>query len=144
VFPIIGAAVHFERRRILVVPSCFDQNVLGLIPGPRLEPEYLLMAMQTIRLGELARVGAVPVLNQAIVGGVGIVVPSKAEQLQAVRLVQAVEDVVATARARLVRLQTLRGALLQALVPGRLALPPSYDRFVDDPEAQSEHKAAAV
>jgi type I restriction enzyme S subunit len=87
VFPKVGAALLTEKRRILGVEGCFDNNVLGLVPGPSILPHYLLLLMQTVRLADWAQHGAVPSVNQRQVAAIEIGLPSLAEQRRIVDLV---------------------------------------------------------
>jgi len=80
VFPKVGAALLTEKRRLLARDSAFDNNVMGLVPGPRITSEYLFAVMQEVRLGDFAQPGAVPSINQSHVTPIVVNLPSLAEQ----------------------------------------------------------------
>jgi type I restriction enzyme S subunit len=80
VFPKVGAALKTEKRRLLGIAGLFDNNVMGLLAGPAILPEFLLIAMETVRLADIAQEGVVPSVNQSQVGSVTIPLPPLAEQ----------------------------------------------------------------
>lgn len=63
IFPKVGAALLSERRRILAVDGCFDNNLMGLVPGPTVSAPFLLSFMKTVMLSRLAQVGVIPSIN---------------------------------------------------------------------------------
>ena len=66
VFPKIGAAVATNKKRVLSVESAYDNNVMGLIPGPQVMSRYLYHWMQTFNLSELANdSGAMPSIRKS-------------------------------------------------------------------------------
>jgi type I restriction enzyme S subunit len=65
IFPKIGAAVATNKKRLLSMPSAYDNNVMGLIPSEYLNPRFLFFWMQTIDLVKLAHdSGAVPSIRK--------------------------------------------------------------------------------
>jgi Type I restriction modification DNA specificity domain len=87
IFPKVGAALLTEKRRILTSEAGFDNNVMGLVPGPSIVPGFLLIAMQQVVLGEVVQSGAVPSVNQTLVGAIRVAVPPLDEQRRIVDLV---------------------------------------------------------
>jgi type I restriction enzyme S subunit len=66
IFPKIGAAVATNKKRILLLPSAYDNNVIGLIPNDRVMSRFLFYWMQTINLSTLANdSGAVPSIRKS-------------------------------------------------------------------------------
>lgn len=80
VFPKVGAALRTEKRRLLFRPSCFDNNIMGLVPKSNVLPRFLLALMERVRLGDLAQEGAVPSINQRTIAGLEFALPPLAEQ----------------------------------------------------------------
>jgi type I restriction enzyme S subunit len=65
-FPKIGAAIATNKKRMLVQPSCYDNNVFGIIPLPVLNPRFLLHYLQTLDLSVFAHhSGAVPSIRKS-------------------------------------------------------------------------------
>ena len=67
VFPKVGAALLTNKRRKLITPSSFDNNVMGLV-GTGCNPDFLFLLMQTIDFAWYVQSGAVPSINATIVG----------------------------------------------------------------------------
>jgi type I restriction enzyme S subunit len=81
IFPKIGAAVATNKKRLLSAPSAYDNNVMGLIPGKKINPRFLFFWMQTIDLSGLAHdSGAVPSIRKSEMERLQIPVPSLDEQ----------------------------------------------------------------
>jgi len=65
IFPKIGAAVATNKKRVLSVPSAYDNNVMGLVPTERVTSRFLYHCMQTFDLRRLATdSGAVPSIRK--------------------------------------------------------------------------------
>lgn len=132
VFPIIGAALMTEKRRVLAQPSAFDQNVMGLVLREFVTSEYMLAVMSNVRLADLSQTGAVPSVNQALVGDIDVWVPPLEEQVQIGATLDAVHLTVEALGAELSRLRTFRTALLGGLLSRDIAIPESYDQFLNE------------
>jgi type I restriction enzyme S subunit len=66
IFPKIGAAVATNKKRLLSLPSAYDNNVMGLIPSEKIISRFLFYWMQTINLSTLANdSGAVPSIRKS-------------------------------------------------------------------------------
>lgn len=132
VFPKVGAALLSEKRRFLTRPTIFDNNVMGLVAGPRLDSAYLLAFMEGVRLSELAQHGAVPSVNQSHLTSMEIPVPPLSAQHRIVRQYEAVLDAADAARATAESLRTLRSNLLTVLLSGEHEIPSSYDALLGE------------
>jgi type I restriction enzyme S subunit len=81
IFPKIGAAVATNKKRLLSMPSAYDNNVMGLIPGEPLNPRFLFFWMQTVNLIKLAHnSGAVPSIRKTEMERLLVPVPPLEEQ----------------------------------------------------------------
>ncbi len=92
IFPKVGAALLTEKRRILGVEASFDNNVLGLVAGPRVLPDFLYALMCQISLGQYAQRGAVPSINHGHVRQIDVLVPPLAEQRRIVDLIGGLDN----------------------------------------------------
>jgi len=122
VYPIIGAALATEKRRLLVQPSAFDQNLMGLVPNDRVLPEYLLTVMSSIRLSDLTQPGAVPSVNQRIVSAIRVPLAPRHLQEQIVETMDSLRGQVDATHAEAGRLRAVRAGLLSGLVGGTIEI----------------------
>ncbi|MFZ5958600.1 restriction endonuclease subunit S [Pseudomonas knackmussii] len=79
VFAKVGAALLLNRRCLLEMPACLDNNMMALLPGTY-ESQWMFWAFSTLDMGLIANPGAVPSINQEQVGNIRLAVPTIAEQ----------------------------------------------------------------
>ena len=76
IFPKIGAAVATNKKRLLSMPSAYDNNVMGLISSGKISARFLFYWMQTINLSSLAHdSGAVPSIRKSEMEALPIPIP---------------------------------------------------------------------
>ncbi|MBN9158140.1 restriction endonuclease subunit S [Microbacterium sp.] len=131
-FPIIGAALRTEKRRVLVQPSAFDQNVMGLILSDRITTDFMFAVMSNLRLGELSQKGAVPSVNQKLVSAICFALPPLEEQMLIGEQLRALYARRASLEDELSRLRMLRSSLLTSLLTQEIEIPDSYDRLLEE------------
>ena len=123
VFAKVGAALLLNRRRLLVRPSCIDNNMMGFIPDD-CDPTWALYWLSGLDMGELANPGAVPSVNEGQMHDTPAAVPPPSEQ----RVIAAFLDremaqldaLIAKVRDGIDRLDELRTALVSAAVTGKI------------------------
>lgn len=131
VFPKVGAALKTEKRRLLARPAAFDNNVMGLVPrSEAVLPRFLLALMERVRLSDLAQEGAMPSVNQRVIGRIPLHLPPLERQGQMLELLDSFDLCIQRCRATRGATATMRDALLAAVVSGRFEIPDSYDRFL--------------
>ena len=122
VFPKVGAALLTNKRRRLVSPSGFDNNVMGLV-ATACDPDFLYLLMQTIDFSKFVQPGAVPSVNGTMVAKIGVLVPSLAEQRKIAAILSAVDDVIERTQAVIDQVQVVKRGMMQELftrgLPGR-------------------------
>ncbi|MDE0028096.1 MAG: restriction endonuclease subunit S [Deltaproteobacteria bacterium] len=79
VFAKVGAALMLNRRRVLVQPSCIDNNMMGFVPIS-CDPKWAFYALCAFDIGVLANPGAVPSVNEVQMRDIPVVVPPPPEQ----------------------------------------------------------------
>jgi type I restriction enzyme S subunit len=129
IFPKVGAALLTEKRRILVRNSAFDNNVMGLVPGPKITSDFLLAVMREVRLSDFAQNGAVPSINQGHVRSIRVKLPTLANQLLVTEVLSAGSSHLAAGALEAETLRGARAALLSALLSGEVEIPESYDEL---------------
>ncbi|CUH51702.1 restriction endonuclease subunit S [Shimia marina] len=77
IFPKIGAAIATNKKRLLSVPSAYDNNVMGLIPNEKVVSRFLFHWMQIVNLSSLASdSGAVPSIRKSDMEKLSVPIPS--------------------------------------------------------------------
>lgn len=76
IFPKVGGALLTNKRRILSKESCFDNNIMGIVPGNKIDYKFLYYFMTKIDLRELAKSGPVPSINLSDIETIEIPLPS--------------------------------------------------------------------
>jgi type I restriction enzyme S subunit len=80
VFPKIGAAIATNKKRMVVKPSCVDNNVMALIPSENLDSSFLFYLLLNKDLSDFANTGNPPSIRQSNVEEWAIPLPPLTEQ----------------------------------------------------------------
>lgn len=125
VFPKVGGAISTNKKRVLEVAGCVDNNVMGLIPDPeKVLPEFVHEWLRWFNIFEFSNKAALPSITQTTVSGWPIALPSYATQtaivLKAEQLKEQIEFLVTSYEATLANLAALRQSLLAKAFSGEL------------------------
>ena len=82
VFPKRGAAIHTNKKRILIEDTCVDLNTIGVIPGSMIESLYLFWFFRCLNLSDICEDSGIPQINNKNLVPVDFVVPPISVQLQ--------------------------------------------------------------
>lgn len=105
IFPKIGAAVSTNKKRLLTVASCFDNNVMGISPSDEITPSFMHALMQGKNISDFASDSNPPSIRKTTVEEWMIPIPPIDLQLvfdsriQSIRSIQA-QQATATATAQ--------------------------------------------
>ena len=80
IFPKIGAAIATNKKRMLTREATFDNNVMGIVPDPEIDPKFLLAWMDGFNLSEWASEAHPPSMRQCTVEDQEIPLPPLPEQ----------------------------------------------------------------
>ncbi|MGY4844787.1 restriction endonuclease subunit S [Kocuria sp. MNB10] len=146
----IGAALFLNRTARLGKPSCIDNNMLGLIPRPSVNPEFLQGIISNMDLVPLGNPGAVPSLNMAWYREQPAWLPSYTNQQEIVETYRGKKDDISsliTGANRAIDLaHERRAALITAAVTGQIDVTaknkPAAEQIEDD-VAQGLHREYA-
>ena len=87
IFPKIGAAIGTNKKRVLSTISCYDNNVVGLIPNNLIRSKFLFYIMDSINLMQFADYsGAMPSIRKTTLEKYRIPVPPLPIQKEIVRI----------------------------------------------------------
>ena len=114
VFAKVGAALLLNRRRILVRPSCIDNNMMGFMPRI-CNPKWAVYWLSGLDLGGLANPGAVPSVNEGQMRETPVCVPPATEQ-------RAIATFLDRETAKIDALVAKKGRLIELLQEKRSAL----------------------
>ncbi len=98
IFPKVGAAIATNKKRMLTRESTFDNNVMGIVPGPSIEPKFLLGLLQAFDLSKWASESHPPSMRQSVVESQEIPLPPLEEQRRIVAEIEGYQQVIDGAR----------------------------------------------
>ena len=98
IFPKIGAAIATNKKRILTIPSVYDNNVMGLIPNERIDSKFLYYLLLDFNLSDWASDSALPSMRQSTIENYEIPLPSIEEQKRIVEEIEGYQKVIDGAR----------------------------------------------
>lgn len=119
-FAKVGAALLSNRRRILKASSIIDNNMMAAIPSEVVSTEWLYRWLQTIDFAKLVQVGALPSVNQGLVGGLTLDLPTLCEQERQTDVLETYDSRVNTELAQLAKYKKVRAGLAADLLSGRV------------------------
>ncbi|MDR0454914.1 MAG: restriction endonuclease subunit S [Deferribacteraceae bacterium] len=75
VFPKNGAAVATNKKRIIIMPTCIDLNIMGVSPDETVNIEFFYQWFQFIDLSDLSNVSAIPSINAKTISELTVILP---------------------------------------------------------------------
>lgn len=112
IFPKIGAAIATNKKRVLSIPSCVDNNVMAVVPSDRLLSSYLHALFMHADLSDFASDSNPPSIRKTTVEAWRIPLPSVDLQRQFAAKVDAVRAIATQQAAALTTAQATFDALL--------------------------------
>ena len=113
IFPKRGGAIGTNKKRLTQIPICADLNIMGVIPGANIMPQYLLSYFDMIDLGKLDNGSSVPQLNNKDIAPLKILLPPLSLQEQFAAFAEQVEKAKSSVKQSLEKLETLKKSLMQ-------------------------------
>jgi type I restriction enzyme, S subunit len=115
IFPKIGATIFTHKRAILKKDSCFDNNIVGLIPE-KIFSKFLYYVMDFIRLENFCQITALPYLDDKIVGNLKIQIPKLTEQQRISSILFTVDSLISSHDEIIETTKELKKGLMQQLL----------------------------
>lgn len=125
VFAKVGAAVYLERKRILTVPSCIDNNMAAYsVDKSRVDVRFMHYVLSAFPMSSLVATGALPSLNGGQLRSIPISLPTELDEQKAIVAFLTDSDFEIDAlRARLAKARDIKTGMMQQLLTGRTRLP---------------------
>lgn len=119
IFAKVGAALLLNRRRILIKPSCIDNNMMGFEVINEFY-KYFYYCLQLIDFGKFVNEGALPSVNQSQVGEIEVAVPPIPEQKKISNILTNIDDLIENKIYLLDSYNLLKKGLMQQLLTGKI------------------------
>jgi type I restriction enzyme S subunit len=124
IFAKIGAAIFLERKRILTLPSCIDNNVMALVfNSDKADFRFFHYLFLTIELGKLVSATALPSLNGRDIASLHFAFPKPDEQRAIAGALGDADGLIAALEAMIAKKRDLKQAAMQHLLTGKTRLP---------------------
>lgn len=120
IFAKVGAALLLNRRRILTTDSCIDNNMMGLIVSAKNHLKFYYYVMLTIDFGRYVFTGALPSVNQTILGDIDVVRPPFLEQRRIAEILSSVDEEIEQETAHNEELKRIKKGLMQVFLTGKV------------------------
>lgn len=120
VFAKVGAALKLNRRRILTIPTCIDNNMMAALAKQISDSSYLFNVLSAIDLARVCQDGALPSVNQSDMASIKLPYPPTLEEQEAISAVlETADGEIASITERLALLTREKKALMQQLLTGK-------------------------
>ena len=114
VFAKVGAAIFLNRRRILAQETILDNNMMGLLPYG-VDVDFLYHFMQSVDLGYLVQPGALPSVNQEIIGEIELPEFTATEQRKIAKILTTVDNLIEKTEALIAKYQAIKQGMMHDL-----------------------------
>lgn len=124
IFPKRGGAILTNKKRILSKESCFDLNLMGLIPNDNINYKFLYFWMQKLDLTKIYDGSTIPQINNKNIAHLSFPLPPLPEQQRIVNKLDAlfarIDEAIQLVEANLELIPSLKMALLEKAFKGQL------------------------
>jgi len=119
IFAKVGAAVFLERKRLLVEPSCLDNNMACFVPGDRVDSTFVHHWLTRFPLSDLVATTALPSFNARQLRGIEISLPPLPEQQAIAKVLSDMDEDIEALQQRRDKTKRVKEALMDELLTGR-------------------------
>lgn len=124
VFAKIGAAIFLERKRILKINSCIDNNMMGFTPYyDKCSYKYIYMIFCKMEFGKLANTSALPSLNRNDIGEQEILIPGDINEQEAIATILSdMDNEIEKLEKKLDKYKNIKSGMMEELLTGKRRL----------------------
>lgn len=120
IFPKRGAAIATNKKRLTTEWTALDPNLIAVIPGAEVDPDYLYTWSLTFDIASIQSPGPTPQLNKKDVEPVMLPTPALAVQRGVVGMVGALDEKIGAEEDRRRALEELFRTLLNGLMTAKI------------------------
>ncbi|MDS0787605.1 restriction endonuclease subunit S [Proteus vulgaris] len=128
IFPKIGGAIATNKKRVLTIPSCFDNNIMGLKARQGVLDEYLYWMLQAIDLVSWSSSSSLPSMKASTVKEFLVPVPTMEEQKRIVEKLDVMLTHIDTVIGHLQESVTLTDALVKSSLSSMITRQEHWDK----------------
>lgn len=123
VFAKIGAALFLERKRILLMDSLIDNNMMAIIADiDNIDVKYLYYLLMNTKLSKYANTTALPSINRNDIGEIKFKIPSLHEQEAITQVLTNMDTEIENLEAKVDKYKQIKQGMMQNLLTGRIRL----------------------
>lgn len=123
VFAKVGAAVFLERKKILTMPSCIDNNMAAfVVDDQQVVSGFMHYVFLNLKFGALVSTTALPSLGGRALAQIEVGLPPLPEQTAIAKVLSDMDTELAALEARRDKTRELKQGMMQALLTGRIRL----------------------
>lgn len=121
VFAKIGAAVHLERKKVLIGPSCIDNNMAGfVVEDDEIDYRFVRHFLLGYKLGGLAATTALPSLSGSVLRSIQIPCPPTRREQEAIATALSDADaLIQSLEALIIKKRQVKQGAMQELLTGK-------------------------
>jgi type I restriction enzyme S subunit len=124
IFAKVGAAIFLERKKILTIPSCIDNNLSAFeLNLTRCDIRFIHYILLNLNFGDYVSTTALPSLSGAVLSQIKIVLPSISEQKAITAILSDMDDELEALEKKLAKIRDIKQGMMQQLLTGRIRLP---------------------
>ena len=122
VFAKIGEAIKLERKRIISIKTCIDNNMSALVPFDNFNKKYIFYLLSNYKLSKHLNFSALPSLNMSDISEIEFNIPSLEEQKKIAELLTLIDKDIEILK-RLLHLRKLqKKGVMQKLLTGEVRI----------------------
>jgi type I restriction enzyme S subunit len=123
IFAKVGAAIFLERKKILTMPSCIDNNMTGyVLDSETVDVRFIHYAMLRKNLGDLVSTTALPSLSGSALSSIEFSIPPLEEQVSIATVLSDMDAEIQALEKRRSKTAELKQGMMQELLTGRTRL----------------------
>lgn len=115
IFPKVGAALFTNKRRMIIHPTCIDNNLMAFKPQG-VDTKYMFRILECVDLARIANPGPVPSINGSQVREIRVALPPHSEQTYIVKFLDHINRNIRQFIRKRKRIIALLGEQKQAMI----------------------------